>query len=183
MGKAKKKNKPAARGNDSSRGVAPIDFEASGKNNPPFRFVCLFPDNPGLTMVMPIEHIPKQSFQCGLESKSIHFVAQEAIRSILTNGLKSLMVSYDDTVGDIIETIIEEHYKEDATGKDYFQFLLTNSTDPSLRYTFRAVTNFLPVKHTTDQTQLTVACIAPKAVTELLQTIILTSVDDRRGVT
>ena len=144
MGKAKKKNKPAARGNDSSRGVAPIDFEASGKNNPPFRFVCLFPDNTGLTMVMPIEHIPKQSFQCGLESKSIHFVAQEAIRSILTNGLKSLMVSYDDTVGDIIETIIEEHYKEDATGKDYFQFLLTNSTDPT-------VTNFLPVKHTTDQ--------------------------------
>ena len=96
MGKAKKKNKPAARGNDSYGGVAPIDFEASGKNNPPFRFVCLFPDNTGLTMVMPIEHIPKQSFQCGLESNSIHFVAQEAIRSILTTGLKSVMPAYDD---------------------------------------------------------------------------------------
>ena len=45
MGKAKKKSKSAARGNDSSRGVAPIDFEASRKNNPPLRFVCLFPDN------------------------------------------------------------------------------------------------------------------------------------------
>ena len=145
MGKTKKKSKPTVRGTGSSRGVTPIDFEAAGKNNPPFRFICLFPDNPGLTMVMPIEHIPKQSFQCGLESNSIHFVAQEAIRSILTTGLKSVMPAYDDTVGDIIETIIEEHYKEDATGKDFFQFLLTDSADPNLRYTFRAVTNFLPV--------------------------------------
>ena len=67
-------------------------------------------------MVMPIEHIPKFSFQCGLESKSIHFVAQEAIRSILTTGLKSILPAYDDTVGDIIETIIEEHSKEDEKG-------------------------------------------------------------------
>ena len=148
MGKTKKKSKSTARGTDSSRGVAPIDFEAPGKNNPPFRFACLFPDNPGLTMVMPMEHVPAQSFQCGLESKSIHFVVQEAIRSVLTNGLKSLMESYDDSVGDIVETIIEEHYKGEATGKDFFQFLLTNAADPKLRYTFRAVTNFLPVKQT-----------------------------------
>ena len=178
MGKTKKKSKSTARGTGSSRGVAPIDFEAAGKNNPPFRFVCLFPDNPGLTMVMPIEHIPKLSFQCGLESKSIHFVAQEAIRSILTTGLKSILPAYDDTVGDIIETIIEEHYKEDATGKDFFQFLLTNSADPNLRYTFRAVSNFLPVKHTDNQTQLMVACIVPKAVTTLLQTIVLSECHD-----
>ena len=142
MGKTKKKSKSTSCGIDSSRGVTPIDFEAAGKNNPPFCFVCFFPDNPGLTMTMPIQHVPKQSFQCGLESKSIHYVAQEAIRSILTTGLKSLMAAYNDSVGDIIETIIEEHYKEDATGKDFFQFLLTNSADPNLRYTFRAVSAF-----------------------------------------
>ena len=178
MGKTKKKSKSTARGTDSSRGVTPIDFEAAGKNNPPFCFVCLFPDNPGLTIVMLIEHVPKQSFQCGFESKSIHFVAQEAIRSVLTNGLKSLMTVYGDSVGDIIETIIEEHYKEDATGKDFFQFLLTNSADPNLRYTFRAVSNLLPVKHTDNQTQLNVASIAPKAVTLLLQTIVLSQIHD-----
>ena len=52
MGKTKKKSKSTARGTDSSRGVAPIDFEAPGKNNPPFRFACFFPDNPGLTVGM-----------------------------------------------------------------------------------------------------------------------------------
>ena len=75
-------------------------------------------------MVMPIKHVPKQSFQCGLESKSIHFVAQEAIRSVLTNGLKTIMTAYDDSVGNLIENIIEVHYKEDSPGKDLFQFLL-----------------------------------------------------------
>lgn len=83
------------------------------------------------------------------------------------------MDDYDHTVGGIIETIIEEHYKEDATGKDFFQFLLTNSAYLNLSYMFGAVTNFLPVKHTKDQTQLTVACLAPTALTELLQTIVL----------
>ena len=129
-------------------------------------------------MAFPYQEIPDNVFRCGHDSPSIHHVAKEGIRIMLVEGLRS-HVPIDDSTNQIVEGYVDRYYNEKNTGDGYLQFSYTGSSDPTIRYTFQSVTNFLKIAPDTQQEPLTIACIVPKSITGMVQHLIVSRIYDR----
>ena len=180
MPKQSKKKVPKPKGNSSrASNVVAHDFDEHKKNNPPFRIQMLFSNRLELNMILPFQPIPGKTFQCGLNSESLHHAAKEGIRSLLVNALHQVM-DVDDSVLELLDAHIETCYSENTTGNDMFQFSLVGSRDAQLRFTFQAVTNFLAAAPTpTKEKPLTIACFAPDSILHMIETQVASNILDK----
>ena len=182
MAKSTKKKSPKSspKGGGSSRvAYVPHDFHAAEKNNPTFRFCIIFKGFPQLTVAFPYQTVPAKVFQCGRDTDSIHHVAKEAIRAVISNGIATL-VPPDGNVSQIIDGYIEQYYSKNTTSNGFFQFAFSGSADKSLRYTFQAVSNSLAVAPVLKPGEMhTIMCFAPESIIGMVQELVQSRIFDK----
>ncbi len=159
----------------SRKGTLPIDFDASTKNNPLFHLCIVFLGQTEITSTFPYQEIPGNTFRLGVESDSIHHVAQEALRSVLQNGIAQFL-TVNSSIQELIKSYVDTYYAPNTTGNGYFQFNV--GTDTTLR-TFKACSNFLSNPTPGNKKPHVMFAKAPECIFGMIQQVVASQIKDK----